>query len=134
MELNVVSVDELDLKDLEWLQTAREDQLGGISPGSLAERVAEGRAQLWKYTGDEGQSGIIITTVLDHEKGKELFVWLMAGRGLRPHMNEIMERLSEFAKATGCKWLTGRSKPAIARVLQRQAGFDVRRHEVVKEV
>jgi hypothetical protein len=134
MELDVVSIDQLEEEDLKWLGLAREAQLGGVSPGNLASQVSEGRAQIWRYIGDEDQRGIIITTVLSHNDGKELLVWLLSGIGMKPHLEEITERLSDFGRSIGCKWLTGRSKPAIARLLSRKHGFEVARHEVVKEI
>jgi len=48
-----------------------------------------------------------------------------AGKGMRDWLPEALEKLMEWAKQAGVKHITSRSRKGVARVMERQAGWEV---------
>ena len=130
----IQDLNELDETDVKHLSKARDTGLYKIDPEALADSLVRGRAQLWRLRFDDGGAGVLVTQVSGPRGQQELLVWLMSGRGILKHGEEVFEQLAKFGKQIGCKWVTGIAKPGLARVYERKFGFEKKNIQVVKEI
>jgi hypothetical protein len=78
----------------------------GYNVSHVVKWAIEGKAQIWQLAGPDC-SGVLVTQILEHPAGKELFIWSMAGQGFLANADMIMDRLEAFARAEQCKWIGG---------------------------
>lgn len=93
--------------------------------------IENGRAQLWFFKSDMGE-GIVITQIFAKES--ELFVWLIAGKGMAAFGNAITAYLEQFAKYLSLQYITSNSTPKMARYLSKCCGFAIESVSMRKDV
>jgi hypothetical protein len=62
--------------------------------------------QVWRLRGADTEI-LIITSINDEKHWKELWLFLIVGRGWIGHLKEIEKELHEIARLKGCKYLSG---------------------------
>lgn len=119
--------------DGRWLQTIRTElkriEVGFDWPKFLVRLGLDPTIQIWvgEETGvPEGQPKarlVFLLEVKGHPKGKELFVWLVAGKGFFRFSDEILDWLQGVGIMEGCRWLgAGTTRSGILRFLAKQPG------------
>lgn len=108
-------------KHLQWSERAEAGlaETLGDSRASIIADVNAGRLELWECNGGDAW---IVTCCDTSGETPELAVCCVQGRGLV----ELSHVFVDLARNTGCKrvrWFTQR--PALQRLLKRQAGLDV---------
>lgn len=120
----LVEVGSLTAEDLSFLTTALAEDYTGTDLDDLLELLEKGDAQIWKLFSPLG-AGVLVTTIGVYPAGKELFVWLMAGRAMQHATPLIMKTLYEAAEAIEAKWIRSLSTPTVARWLKTHTGFEL---------
>lgn len=104
-----------------WLWVAADSDIYRPTAYEVVERALAGLCQIWRIEGDSAE-GILVTEIGETRKGRdrELFVWLMAGRGLRFAVLSILAELERIAKQYDCRYIRSHSLPQIGRRLERE--------------
>lgn len=112
--------EELSASDTKWLTACSKIGYYGYKPGDIVLMALKGEVQLWRV---KDGAGIVITRILSHPAGKELDIWLLAGRGLIRLADGICEQLENYARSMGCRWVSGHSaRPGLTRLYERLIG------------
>ena len=106
LDLKQVWIDDLKDDDLILLDKAAKTSYYGHELKHIVEDIAHLRLQCWIGRGPRSHFALL-TKLTTHPGGKELAIWCVAGKGYVRNLEGIYERLKEFAKAEGCRWLTG---------------------------
>ena len=75
--------------------------------GDVVRAIVEGQKQLWRITGPKAVDWIILVTVVQCAKWKELWIWGLAGTGYIKTGDEVYPHI---ARANGCKTIGGMTK------------------------
>lgn len=116
---------ELTETDFKWLSKMVDGYYRGARPIHLVKDAMEGRALLWRLTGD--QEGMMVTQVLLHPAGKEVLVWGLAGENLK--MLPLADAVENYAKEHEAKWIGAQtSSPAMEKLFSRLNGKSISRY------
>jgi hypothetical protein len=113
----------LEPEDLKNIEKALEMDFTGATLEDVLHAARTGVEQIWVLKSPEGR-GIVTTCIATHRAGKEIFTWLIAGSGMRPHVDFILDRMIEYAKAGGCSWLRGLAVRWFADRLVAEKGYE----------
>jgi len=69
---------------------------------TVLSRILNRELVLWET---KAKLGLVITEVLVHPRGKELFVFGITGAGILPKRDAILEDIMEMAAENNCKFL-----------------------------
>ncbi len=116
----------LDIQDLKDLQSAIDAEEVGSKIVDVCQGSVDNLYQIWRYRGDGGGHGIVVTRVEEMLVSKEklLWIWLLAGRGMMKHFAAGLEDIEKFAGALGIKKLkTNHTRKGMTRFATRHLGF-----------
>jgi len=134
MEIKITPVEDLTVEDLENLARSTSLSYDDLRPVDVCREAMAGRALIWRYTGDDGESGVVVTQLMKRVGGTELFAWHMAGDGLSTNGKRILEVIEDHARECGCRWLAGLGTEYVADWLVKFLGFRKQSVLVVKEI
>ena len=117
----------LESVDMAHIERALTQDFAGATLSEVLHGASEGTNQIWVFRARDAH-GTIVTMVNEMPVGKELYVWLISGKGMFPHRHFILERLEAFARHQKCLWLRGLANEPFAHLLER--AFDFKRHSV----
>ena len=100
--LKELKVGELNEQDLEWLLRSTEASYTGMQPVHVMVDAAEGRARIWRVADGKG---ILVTKVLEHPAGWELYILCIAGQGLFELFNDGAEEFFDLARQHKCRYI-----------------------------
>lgn len=106
-------------QDMRWIIRAARVEAANTSLQAVIAEAELGTCQIWRMSG-EGCQGILVTRVLE---SKEVFIWLLAGKGFLKVADKIFLELEEFAKQNDCTNILCIAVPPMARVLARKFQF-----------
>lgn len=111
-----LTIGELTEQDLLHLDAAVSTSYTGRSVAHILTAVAQQHMDLWRL-GD----GVLVTQLLDHPAGHELYLWALAGQGLVHDLEQHAEELCDIARRANCRWIGGLAvRPGLVRVLIRR--------------
>lgn len=115
-------LDRLEEGDLKLVREALKYDVSGHTPESVAKLVEMGRVQAARLEWPNA-SALIVAHVCEEPSGRELFIWLLAGKGLAWRVRELTALFDHMARASGCQFVRTNARLKVARVLQRRMGF-----------
>lgn len=129
----VDSLEKLTDLDVKYILDLCDRAYTGEEAKDIFKKAALGELQLWRIDG--AVEGIVITRLLRHLSGLELYVEGMAGKRVVPNMKELFQDLLDFGKAQGVKWVGARAETKrLANVYKRQCGFGPKGEFLLLEV
>ncbi len=134
MKFEPINAEEATIEDLENIERSTKVDYADTRPVDLCRSALEMRSILWRFTGDNGESGIIVTQGIRRNGGTELFVQQLGGKGMLKHVEFIFSELEKFAKTQGFRWIAGCSRHGLARVLTSRVGFKAQSVFTIKEI
>ena len=134
MEMRPIKVEEVTVDELEYLSQSTSLSHDDTRPVDVCAEALRGKALIWRYRGDEGEEGIMVTQMIRRLGGTELFMYHLAGDGLADNGKFIMEALMKFANEHGCRWITGLATEYAAEWFEKFLGFEKRSVFILKEV
>lgn len=109
--------------EVQHLEKALATDYQGTDIYTLRKLAEERKVQIFRAVIRDA-SGVFVTQLIENPGGTEFYVWLMAGRGLKPHTAWIIGQIRFLAKALRCRWVRSLSIPAVARHLERQTPME----------
>jgi hypothetical protein len=95
--------------------------------------IAGEKVQCWRVTGPKVE-GLLVTELVGYPRFYEMFIWLLAGKGMARHAEETVAKLRYLAKYLGCKRVRGLATPELARFLRKTCRAKTLHENVVWEV
>lgn len=102
--LQRLSLENITNKHVFWLVEMVKISYFGETAVSIIQRAAKGECQLWGFEKDKG---VIVTEILQHPSGKEVFICGFAGDRVLAKVRTIKDDLMEFTKEMNARWLGG---------------------------
>ena len=134
MEMKPIMVEELTVRELEHLEKSTSLSYDDLRPVNVCAEAVVGKALIWRYRGDEGENGILVTRIIQRVGGLEMSVDHLTGTGLARNGKFIFEEMEELAKKQGCRWMVGLCTDHVAGWLCDYLGFEKRSILVSKEI
>ena len=129
----IKSLEEVVASDVRWLIEGLKSYHTGMEPKHVFFDAAMGNVQLWRIEGNA--EGLGITKLLKHPGGVELYVNLVVGKKVLPHLSELYVDLEAFANSQGCRWIGAKALGRrLASAYRRSAGFEERGIFLLKEL
>ena len=104
MLLTVLQPTSITATHLHWLQLVCSMDYTGVQPKHYLADALEGKVLLWDF--DSG-NGIVLTQLLQHPAGKEVFILGLAGTGLIRKVKTLNEIIQTYAECVGARWIGG---------------------------
>lgn len=104
MLLTQISPAELTDSHLQWLDKMCKVDFTEAEPKHYIADAVVGTVQFWDFAKGKG---LVMTQILNHPGGKELFVLGIAGEGLVKRFKTLNEILQQYAKFIGARWIGG---------------------------
>lgn len=118
-----IGIEHLDEWEIGQVRRLCEAVPFGFEPEDLFKAEVAGLKQLWRLE-QEDYSGLVVTEIAIHPKGKELVVWGIVGHGLIKAAREIFSDCKDFGISQNCKWITFRgTRPALQRIYEKTVGM-----------
>lgn len=119
--------------DLAWLAKVCGVSYTGVTPEGLLPELVAGTLAMWRVNG--GAAGVVLTQILQHPGGRELYMWGMAGKGIIENIETIYDGLKAYGASQGCRWVGGRAlRPGLTRVYEKLLGVRPFAAHFVKEI
>jgi hypothetical protein len=134
MELKPINPADITVEELRFLERSTDADYVEERPLDVVTAAINGKAIIWRFTGDEGEKGVLVTQGLKQAGGLELRVWHMGGEGFHKNSEFIFGELEKHAEKYGFRWIVGQAVRGVAWVLKKRLGFDQKTVLVVKEV
>jgi hypothetical protein len=131
--LGIVHPDSLEQADLDNIKRGLEFDYSGATVEDVLNTARIGACQIWVLDAENGR-GVMVTIINEYRGGKELFTWLLAGKGMRPHVDLIFDVLIDFAKDGGCSWLRGLTVKWFADRLVAEKGYEAHSVCVIRRI
>ena len=128
-----LAVEDLQYWHTQCIKKACNGSYDGCTPELVLKQLCLGEALLWELIGDRCQA-IAVTQILQRPGGKELWLWLLGGRGMQPYTPNMIELMRKYGEMEGCKWFGTAALPGAARVLERTTPMRVTYHRLMMEV
>ena len=107
---------------LKWLRAITNLSDRGYEPKHLIQDEMLGGRQFFDIQHEAGK-GILVTEVIGHPAGRELYVWGTAGENAPRVTGDVMIALKEIARLWDCQWVGWRaSREGMVRLYQKYAG------------
>lgn len=120
-------------EDITDLERALARDYSGTDMEALAKMILGGMVTCWRFQGPESH-GVFGTQICLYPKGSELYVWLIAGKGMIPHMPYIWDCIETIGKTNGCNRIRGLARKGMARILTRGCGMTQHSICLIKEI
>ena len=104
MLLAQISPAELTDSHLQWLVKMCRVDFTGAEPKHYIADALDGKIQFWDFK--HGQ-GLLMTQILNHPGGKELFILGLAGEGLVKEFKRLNDVLQQYAVFINARWIGG---------------------------
>lgn len=110
--LRQISLEEITEKHLILLARMTKDAYFGMTVKQIVENSAQGLQQIWSF-----ESGIIVTEILKHQNGTELYVCGFSGK---MNFKRAFAELRVFAKRFNARWIGGEvASPRMEKIFSR---------------
>lgn len=127
------------LKEVLLLQPEHKDLIRGLLHklwdgtrlADVLRKIGEGDLYLFATVDN---SCLVLTEVIVHPKGKELFIYGITGRGILKNKHEVVEDFKELAKRLDCKWVGAEALRDGWTWLAKGLGFEAVSTRYLKEI
>ena len=121
MTLVRIHAADLTLDHMKWLRAITSLGDRGYEPAHLIQDEILGARQFFDIQHPEGR-GIVVTEVIGHPAGRELYVWGTAGENAPKVTGDVVKALRETARLWNCNWLGWRaSREGMVRLYKKYA-------------
>ena len=93
-----LTLETLVAEDVFWLRKALKKDYHELTETDILDRL-EKEFDLWRL-----DSGIVVTSIISHLHGRELFLSHIAGERVLEHIPEINKVLEEYGIKRSCRW------------------------------
>lgn len=107
-----------------WVERALDRCKSTENAASYRSACESGQRQLWHLVADSDVSGVVISEVYDHPKGKTVGMPVTAGSGAGEGIPAVLDTIEAWARSIGAVRLEGCGREGWARALK-PFGFKV---------
>ena len=126
--------EDVTIEELEFLAASTKMDFGGMRPVDICRQAMMGKSIIWRFTGDNGETGIVVTRGVKQPNGSELFIQHLGGVGLIKNAKFIFGELEKFGREHNFRWMTGNAIKPMAALCTRRLGFNQATIQIVKEI
>jgi hypothetical protein len=129
----------IELQQVVLLNTAHKEKIkllasrlwDGTTYAYIIHRLLQGELILWETA---NSTGLVITEIISHHRGNELFIYGIAGSGILPKRKAVLADLKEMAVLNGCKFIGADASRSGWKMFNKELGFAPVSTHYVKEL